>query len=239
MAVVNARIRDASHQFFVDGADLRAEVPERGLTARFDHAGAHIASAHDDAATPIALRTTRVGRAASATPIVAAAPALGDCQEGKADPEGHCIPRLEYARGGLTEWWEAGAGGFEQGWVLTERPEGSGAVRIDIEVGNADATVEGGSVHLHGDDGATLIVSRLAAWDARGDDVPWPGSSRISSAQPWPPRATRTGTATLTCWCGAARPHRWHTCSRGRPRASRWCRPPPSTTRAPSMARAT
>lgn len=169
MAEVNARIRDGSHQFFVHPGELRAEVPERGVTARFDDGGAHIAN---DAAAPVTVRTTRLGRAGSSYAIVATAPGLGDCQDGKVDPEGHCIPRLEYAGGGLTEWWEGGTAGFEQGWVLAERPEGDGPVQIGVEVGRADATVDGVVVKLRGDDGSTLLVSGLKAWDARGDDVP-------------------------------------------------------------------
>lgn len=169
-AEVGARIRDASHQFFQEPGQLRAEVPEQGLTARFDDGGARIA--RHDSSHPITVRAARLGRARSGAEIARTVPGLGDCQEGKADPEGRCIARLQYTGGGLTEWWEAGRGGFEQGWVLTERPEGHGPVQIDVEVRGADAVVGGASVELRGDDGSLLAVRGLRAWDARGDDVP-------------------------------------------------------------------
>lgn len=168
MAEARARIPDASHQFLPDAGEFRADIPERGLTARFDDAGAHIAVGAEGG--PISLHTSGVGRTGSREAAVAT-PTLGECQ-GKADPMGQCVPRLEYASGEFTEWWVASSGGFEQGWVVNERPVGSGPVRIDVAVGNADAEVEHSNLKLHDDNGSALVVSGLRAWDARGESLP-------------------------------------------------------------------
>lgn len=172
MAVVNARIRDGGHRFFPGAGGFRAEVAERGLTARFDDAGARITGPGHEGDHPVTVRAARVGRPGRVEGITGVAPGLGECQEGKVDPVGACIPRLEYAAGGVTEWWEAGPKGLEQGWVVAERPAGDGPLWIDVEVANADAVVQGAQVRLLGDDGDALVVRGLAAQDARGDDVP-------------------------------------------------------------------
>ncbi len=174
MAEVSARIRDAAHGFVADGGDFVAEVPERRLHARFDDAGVSIGHTADPDGTPIRVRSVGFGRAGfgdAARSLPLAAPELGDCQDGMADPEGNCIPRLEYASPGLIEWWVSKPAGFEQGWDIAERPDGSGRVEIDVQVENADATVSDAGVWLQGDDGSVLIVSQLMALDANGEEV--------------------------------------------------------------------
>lgn len=101
LAEVTARIRDGSHQFFPDRGQLRAEVPERGLTGRFDEAGAHLGSV-DPNGTPIQLHTTTLGRAGSNSAVLATAPGLGDCQARRARP---------ILRGGASRGWSTPARG--------------------------------------------------------------------------------------------------------------------------------
>lgn len=172
MAVVTARIRDGGYRFFPGAGGFRAEVAERGLTARFDDAGARITGPGHEGEHPVTVRSAGVGRPGRVEGIASVAPGLGECQEGKVDPVGACVPRLEYAAGGVTEWWEAGPKGLEQGWVVAERPAGDGPLWIDVEVANGDAVVQGAQVRLLGDDGDVLVVGGLLGQDARGEDVP-------------------------------------------------------------------
>ncbi|MES2644500.1 MAG: FG-GAP-like repeat-containing protein, partial [Myxococcota bacterium] len=161
---ISARIRDAAHAFVADGDTFTAESPGHGISGRFDGAGA-LLQREDEG---IAVRSTRWGRANAMERISAAPPQLGACVAGREDPEGNCIPRLEYADAGLTEWWTATEDGFEQGWTLDAPPAGAGAVAIDVGVDGATVTVGDGEVWLHGDGGELWIVSGLVAWDADG-----------------------------------------------------------------------
>lgn len=143
----------AGQPFLAADGQLRAEF--WGLSARFDAGGAHLLGARG--AAPISLRTGGVGRGAI-TRVPATAPALG----GRG---------LEYSSAGVTEWWGAGPGGFEQGWVVPERPRGTGPLRIRVEVDNATIAVEHGDLTLRGARRHTLAVGGLHAVDAAGEPV--------------------------------------------------------------------
>ncbi|MFN7143903.1 MAG: FG-GAP-like repeat-containing protein, partial [Myxococcota bacterium] len=143
--------------------DFLAQVPRRGLRARFDAGGARIA-VHDD---DVGVRVLGVGRPGGIAPF-AAVPALGACVPGMADPTGACVQRLEYADGGVTEWWVARADGFEQGWTVDVAPDGAGPLEVHVAISDADTRIGDGEVWLDGDLGAQLVVSGLAAWDADG-----------------------------------------------------------------------
>lgn len=70
---------------------------------------------------------------------------------------------------GLEEWWRAGARGYEHGFVLAERPEGSAPVELRIAV-EGDARVRGtaDALELRVPDGPTLRYAELRVVDAAG-----------------------------------------------------------------------
>ena len=157
MANVQARIQDAGH-IFRPGADgaFRAEVPERRLLGTFDASGARIGMQG---------RGTAVVHTALSGQV---APALGDCVAGMSEPSGACVRRVEYTDGGMTEWWESTAAGFEQGWIVEQ---GSGAgLTIPVQVDGADVIDGGDALWLQTADGV-LAVRDLTAVDATGRDL--------------------------------------------------------------------
>jgi hypothetical protein len=87
---------------------FRATAAGGRLTGRFDDTGAHLSVRPGGAS--ISLHTARPG-AGGAKPAALSlragprAPRTGD----------RCAPRLEYAFGDVTEWWEPSGTGFEQG----------------------------------------------------------------------------------------------------------------------------
>ncbi len=139
---VTARLRDGAHAFVVDGADYTASSPAHGLTGRFDFDGAWLETEDDG----LLVRSVAVGRAGAMTPIGPTPPTVGACGDGREDPTGACIQRLEYAGDALTAWWAADEAGFEQGWTVERAPAGAGALTIIVAVEGARATVGDGEV---------------------------------------------------------------------------------------------
>ncbi len=150
---VTARIRDASRTFEPTSDGYRAEVVERSLTGTFEPAGVTLAFGAD------AIEVSTIGWAE---------PTLGDCVDHLSDPSGACIRRLEYAGVDRTEWWVGGADGFQQGWTIETRDEGSEDLAISIAVSGAEVIGTDTGLWLQGDKGGVLVVDGLAAWDADG-----------------------------------------------------------------------
>ncbi|MES2644810.1 MAG: FG-GAP-like repeat-containing protein, partial [Myxococcota bacterium] len=151
------------------GADLRAV----GLTARFDADAVTIGDA-------LSLRTTAWGRPDALVPVGARTPRLGACTTA-VDARDQCIPRLEYADAGLTEWWIGLDDGLEQGWTIDAAPGGDGPLTLDVTVegalaidGATDARIDGrgDEAALTDGDGRAWTVSALTAWDADGLVLP-------------------------------------------------------------------
>jgi FG-GAP repeat/FG-GAP-like repeat len=80
----------------------------------------------------------------------------------------HREQRVEIARPGLTEWYENSAAGLEQGFVVTGRPPGRGALRLELEVSGAVASGHGDAVEFASASGQRLRYGKLAVWDADG-----------------------------------------------------------------------
>jgi hypothetical protein len=104
--------------------------------------------------------------------------------------------RLEYRRGGVTEWYENGQLGVEQGFTLAEPPACDGKKQIALRLGgdlraelvDEDGDGRGDSVALRDAGGRSVLYYRdLHVKDAAGNQVPaWlslsasPGGARLS-----------------------------------------------------------
>jgi hypothetical protein len=91
-------------------------------------------------------------------------------------------PLVEYRRGpGLVEWWNNGPSGLEQGFTLSEKPTGAGALELSLRLdGGLEAAQDhAGGASLSRDGRAVLRYSGLRAWDASGRELP----SRMEAAR--------------------------------------------------------
>ncbi|GIW44926.1 MAG: hypothetical protein KatS3mg077_2208 [Candidatus Binatia bacterium] len=86
--------------------------------------------------------------------------------------------RVEYRRGGVTEWYVNGPLGIQQGFSVRERPEGlaaGAALRVELEHGGtlaAEVDESGRGLVLRDAGGHAVLAYRgLAAWDARGREL--------------------------------------------------------------------
>jgi len=134
-----------------------------GLAGRFDRDGAHLSSF----GASIGVRTVGWEDTDGAAPI-SVEPALGACPSDPSGSVGECRRRVQYARGGLTEWWVRRGAGYEQGWTVANRRGDGRGLSIEVVVDNATSTVHDGAVRLRRSDGGVIKVSKLHAWDAYG-----------------------------------------------------------------------
>jgi hypothetical protein len=86
--------------------------------------------------------------------------------------------RVEYRRGGVTEWYVNGPLGIQQGFTVAERPAALGAgrpLRVELEwAGTLRAEMEEGGHGLvlrDASGNAVLGYRGLAAWDAQGREL--------------------------------------------------------------------
>jgi hypothetical protein len=132
----------------VDG--LMARNPAQGFSARFGRSGVAITSA--SAQFDLALRAFGRGSVLRMVPSVApVASASG----------------VSYRRGGLREWWANGPLGLEQGFDISARPVGSGALTLSLAV-PAGARLDHGAVLLPGG----LRYAGVHGTDAAGRVLP-------------------------------------------------------------------
>src|SRR6185436_9419192 len=83
--------------------------------------------------------------------------------------------RVEYRRGGLTEWYANGPLGLEQGFTLQTRPQGAGPLTLAQRwSGPLRARADGGAIAFARTAGgpALLTYSGLRAVDAAGRTLP-------------------------------------------------------------------
>ena len=92
----------------------------------------------------------------------------------------HSGARVEIARPEVTEWYENSARGLEQGFTLDSRPQGEGALVLELSVAGATASLDGESIVLRAQTGRRLRYGELVAWDASGRTL----ASRLELAQP-------------------------------------------------------
>jgi hypothetical protein len=141
-----------------NGARLRC-VFQR-LTAEVTSEGIWLASAADLAkAEPFRVVARTVGRErAAALPLT-----------GKVEVAGQVA---RFIRAGLTEEYTVSVDGVRQDFVIDQRPEGTGLVRLELELdgAKAEAMEDGARLALAGG-GRKLVYNRLKAEDARGKDI--------------------------------------------------------------------
>lgn len=127
-----------------------AHNPSQRLDARFSSTGVTIGSGDEH----VRLSLAGYGRAGALQPAQAARPRVKS-------------NRVDYARGGLREWYANGPLGLEQGFDVAQRPAtGRGPLRISLEAPAARRAH--GAVDL----GNGLRYGGLSASDARGRTLP-------------------------------------------------------------------
>jgi hypothetical protein len=131
-------------------AGLLARNPAQGFSAWFGRSGVAITAG--SASFEIGLRALGRGSVLRAVPSVA--PITG-------------ANGVSYRRGGLREWWANGPLGLEQGFDISARPVGSGALTLSLAV-PASARLDHGTVLLPGG----LRYAGVHATDAGGRALP-------------------------------------------------------------------
>lgn len=100
-------------------------------------------------------------------------PEEGPCLRGGAvDAFGECLHRVDYARPGLTEWWENRPEGLEQGFDVTAAPEGDGALVFELEITGGTVEVDGDEAMIRRSSGDPLRYAGLVVTDATGRELP-------------------------------------------------------------------
>ena len=141
-----------------DGARLRCSFQE--LNAQVTTQGLWLASAADGAkGEDLRVIARTLGRESAETvPLT-----------GKVEVAGQVV---KFIRSKLTEEYSVSVDGVRQDFVIGRRPEGSGLVRLELEVdgAKAEAMADGAQLVLE-DGGRKLMYNRLKAQDARGKEV--------------------------------------------------------------------
>jgi hypothetical protein len=139
---------------------LQAPNRRHGLRTYFEPGGIRV---HDRTApgSPalLSLRLAGLGRGAALAPVAA----------GEIRGEG---ARVEIRRPGLVEWYLNSEAGLEQGFTLSERPDGEGALVLELALSGAHARLAGDRVLIATDAGRKLAYGALAGWDAGRVPVP-------------------------------------------------------------------
>src|SRR5262249_18712902 len=104
-------------------------------------------------------RLSGVGRAESL-----AAPSPGEVS--------HQGARVEIRRGEVTEWYRNAPTGLEQGFTLAGRPDGNGALVLELAIGDAEGALAGDSLILQAPGGRSLMYGSLHASDSEGHFLP-------------------------------------------------------------------
>src|SRR4051794_6238630 len=147
-------------------AGLRAHNRSQRLGARFSRSGVTVASGPAQAR----LRLAASGRGRALQPVGPAAPRAS-------------ANRVDYAHGGIGEWWANGPLGLEQGFDVESRPAGPAGAPPTLALavaGDLHPRLDGSGVALEGR-GESLRYDGLTATDAHGHTL---GSSlRVRSAR--------------------------------------------------------
>jgi hypothetical protein len=134
----------------------------QGLIASFSDRGARIA-VRDGAHASIALHAIGFGGVLHSAAALAKPLVRGN--------------RVEYSRGGATEWFANGPSGVEQGFTIPARPLGTGSGALTLSLGLSGTLVvrrgaSGGLVFVSADGKAMLRYSDLSVTDASGGALP-------------------------------------------------------------------
>jgi hypothetical protein len=127
-------------------AGLVARNPAQRFSARFGRSGVAIKSG----SARFAISMRAYGRENTPTALASVSPVAS-------------ADRVSYAHGALREWWMNGPLGLEQGFDISRRPAGSGALALSLAV-SGRVRLDHGTVLLPGG----LRYAGLRATDARG-----------------------------------------------------------------------
>ncbi|MBK7949746.1 MAG: FG-GAP repeat protein [Deltaproteobacteria bacterium] len=157
LAAAQRHIAESEYHASANAEGLQAPNRAHALRTYFDASGIRI---HDRTAEAspqlLELRLAALGRGASAEAL---APGEIASEAG----------RVEIRRAGLVEWYENTPAGLEQGFTLTERPAGSGALRLELSLAGARVSQRGADLRFATEAGRALDYGKLAAFDAEGD----------------------------------------------------------------------
>ncbi len=152
------RERDGGFTAAIGG--LRVDVDSRGLLAR-------------NGEDSLTLRLVSWGREGAEQAVDDVAPLLGECASPTLRvPDGDCHRRVEFPRHGLTEFWQAAEGGFEQGWQVDARPDGAEVLALQLEIGGAqhwEVDADGRGAQIWSSAGGSWRYEGLEVWDAVGE----------------------------------------------------------------------
>jgi hypothetical protein len=81
---------------------------------------------------------------------------------------------VEYLRDGFAEWYENGRAGLEQGFIIHQRPPGSGRLCLEGHLsGDLRSETSDGRIDFLDEHGARVLrYAELHTWDASGQEVP-------------------------------------------------------------------
>ncbi len=74
----------------------------------------------------------------------------------------------ELGRSALTEWWTSTGAGMEQGWTVSQRPDGDGGLRLVVDVTGGDVVGDGDGAWLVGTAGSSVAIGEVTAYDRDG-----------------------------------------------------------------------
>ena len=82
---------------------------------------------------------------------------------------GQCLTQAEQTDVGIEAWWRGGLDSFEQGWNITEKPEGSDLLSLTVAFDGVTITkLQQDMVRFVDEGGKTWTYDGLNAWDANG-----------------------------------------------------------------------
>lgn len=148
-ALYAAMARDAGPAYHLDAAGC-ATLDSQALRACFKQDGVQFDADH---ASTLGLRLQAYGRGDALTQLGSVAPQI----------EANSV---NYSHGTLTEWWKVLPVGFEQGFTLSERPQGAGDLTLELASSHA-ASKQGGDLAW-----GAMRYGKLVVTDADGRVVP-------------------------------------------------------------------
>jgi hypothetical protein len=152
-------LAEREYQVSENGEGLQAPNRRHNLRTYFEPSGIRVLD-RTAAGSPVLLGLSLVGlgRGEALTPVA----------PGEVTSEG---ARVEIRRPDLVEWYANSAAGLEQGFTLSERPDGEGALALELAVEQASASLRGERVILTTAVGRRLAYGKLEVVDATGATV--------------------------------------------------------------------
>jgi hypothetical protein len=159
MAEVQQGLSEREYQASQNDQGIQAPNRRHNLRTYFEASGIRV---HDRTAAGspelLGLSLVKLGRGDALAPV-----GLGEVWSEGA--------RVEIRRPHLVEWYENSAAGLEQGFTLSERPDGEGALTLELAVEHANASLRGERVILATSAGRQLDYKKLVVVDANGKEV--------------------------------------------------------------------